>query len=108
MQMREEDSVHNVRQALQGQLALVEHLRKLPFDDPSYHEWLVKTGLILNRIFGQIQSEQHPCTKAFLNYRIPERFTATRAEMQDYYQNILHYQADLLKVYLDDMQYRDS
>jgi hypothetical protein len=100
--MSEENNARDSRQALRSQLAIIKQLRKLAFDDPSYEEWRVHTGQILDQIFGQVQSEQHPCTKAFLNYRIPEHFTATREQMQEYYRNILNYQADLLKAYLDD------
>ena len=106
--MREEKMVGNFSQALRRQLTIVEQLRALPFDDPSYEEWRAETGRILNQVFGQLQSEQHPCTKAFLNYRIPENFTANRAEMQEYYQNILGYQADLLRMYLEDIQNSDD
>lgn len=100
--MSEEKTASNSRQALVAQLARVEQLRELPFDDPRYEDWRLETGRILGEIFGRVESEQHPCTTAFLNYRIPEHFTATRAEMQEYYRNILQYQADLLKMYFAD------
>jgi len=106
--MREETDLRNSSQALRRQLANVEHLRNLPFDDPSYEEWRTEIERILNQAFGQLQSEQHPCTKAFLDYRVPERFTASRAEMQEYYRNIIRYQADLLWMYLDDIQDSNS
>lgn len=101
--MLEEKGELNFSQELRKQLANVEHLRELPFDDPSYEEWRTETGRILDQVFGQVQLEQHPCTKAFLNYGVPEHFTATREQMQEYYLNILHYQSDLLKMYLEDI-----
>ena len=92
------------REALQKQLDSAEELRRLSFDDRKYAQWRAETGRILDEIFGVLDSEQHPCTRAFLNYRIPEQFSAARAEMQDFYQNILGFQTDLLKVYLQDIQ----
>ncbi|HKP12793.1 MAG TPA: hypothetical protein VJZ91_11800 [Blastocatellia bacterium] len=106
--MRKEKSESNSGQAIRKQLARVEKLRELPFDNPCYEKWRIETGLVLDHVFGLLQSEQHPCTRAFLNYRIPEHFTATRAEMQEYYQNILRYQADLLRMYLEDIEDLDS
>ena len=102
--MNEEKSEPNLIQSLRKQLAIVEQLRDLPFDNPGYEEWRTKTGQILDHIFGQVQLEQHPCTKAFLSYRIPEHFTANRAEMQEFYRNIIEYQADLLRMYLEDFE----
>ena len=101
--MSEEKTVSDSRQALLEQLARVDQLRELPFDDPRYEDWRLETGRILDQHFGRIELEQHPCTTAFLNYRIPEHFTATRAEMQENYRNILQYQADLLKMYVADI-----
>src|ERR1043165_6656787 len=101
--MAKENNKRHVYQALHKQLAMVEKLRELPFDDPTYREWRAESGRIIDQLFGRIQSEPHPCTKAFLNYQIPKRFTATREQMQEYYQNILHYQADLLRIYLEDI-----
>ncbi len=87
---------------------MIEKLRGFSFDDPAYEDWRLKTGQDLDQLFGLIGSERHPCTKAFLNYRIPENFTATREQMQEYYINILQYQAALLKMYLDDVQTQTS
>jgi hypothetical protein len=92
------------REALQKQLDRAEGLRLLPFDDPKYEEWRAETGRILDEFFGALDSEQHPCTRAFLDYRIPKQFSANRAEMQDFYQNILRFQTDLLKMYLHDIE----
>lgn len=102
--MDEENDKAHVRQALRNQLVLVDKLRGLPFDDPTYQEWRAESGRILDQLFGKLQEEAHPCTKAFLNYQIPERFIATRKQMQEFYQNILRYQADLLTMYLEDIQ----
>ena len=95
-------------QALYRQLGMIKQLRELPFDDPFYEEWWAETGRILNQIFGEVDREQHPCTKAFLNYRIPEHATATRDQMQEYYRNILQYQEDLLKMYLEDIRAQNN
>jgi hypothetical protein len=103
-QVNLQNNKENIRQTLYKKLGMIEKLRALSFDDPTYEDWRVKTGQDLDQLFGLIGSEQHPCTKAFLNYRIPENFTATRDQMQEYYINILQYQADLLKMYLDDVQ----
>jgi hypothetical protein len=97
-------SLENHHQALREQLSRVNELRKLPFDDPRYKEWQAETGRILDLVFGRLESELHPCTTAFLNYRIPAHYTSTRPEMQQYYLNILQYQADLLKMYLEDIR----
>jgi hypothetical protein len=102
--MSERKSILSLGDALRGQLVHVEHLRGLPFDDPKYEDWRSETGRILEQVFGKVQSEQHPCTMAFLSYRIPEDFTATREQMQEYYRNILQYQTDLLKMYLEDIR----
>jgi hypothetical protein len=102
--MREENDRRNNLQALREQLGMVEKLRALPFDDPSYGRWRSETGRILDQVFGKVESEEHPCTRAFLSYNIPANFTATRAEMQEYYRNILQYQTELLGMYLEDMK----
>jgi hypothetical protein len=103
-EMCEKRSEPNIGHKLRKQLARIEQLCERPFDDPKYEKWRLETGQILDQLFGQVQAEQHPCTKAFLNYRIPENFTATPREMQEYYRNILSYQADLLKIYLEDIE----
>lgn len=101
--MSEEKSASKSRKALREQLAFVDQLRELPFDDLKYEDWRLETAKILDQVFGRAGSEQHPCTTAFLDYRIPEHFTATHAEMQEYYRNILQTQADLLKMYLAEI-----
>lgn len=89
---------------LETQLASVDRLRSLAFDDSAYEEWRLETGKALDEIFGRVEQEQHPCTKAFMIYKIPGTYTATREEMQEYYENILGYQADLLGMYVEDMK----
>jgi hypothetical protein len=93
---------------LKTQLADVEGLRLLAFTNPTYGVWRVETGELLDQLFGRIESAPHPCTQAFLNYKIPELFSAGREEMQEYYLNILQAQADLLSMCLEDVQLSDS
>ena len=90
--------------SLARQLELISELRVLAFDDPKYAKWRSETGEVLEGLFGSVDSHQHPCTTAFLNYRVPVNYSASRSEMQEYYQNILRYQADLLTAYLADFE----
>lgn len=90
--------------SLANQLTLVNDLREFAFDDPRYADWRSETGQVLVKLFRPVDSEQHPCVKAFLNYRVPVHFSASRSEMQEYYRNILSYQADLLRTYLEDFE----
>jgi hypothetical protein len=92
----------NLHESLVAQIARIEELRELPFDNASYDEWRSETGRILDQVFGNLDSEQHPCAQAFLSYRIPKDFTASRDEMQEFYSNILKYQRALLQLYLED------
>jgi hypothetical protein len=93
-----------LQEPLRLQLAKVNELRNLAFDDQRYQEWRIVTGHILERLFGFVAGESHPSTRAFLNYSIPTSYTASRDEMQEFYRNILRYQADLLKMYLEDLE----
>ena len=89
---------------LKRQVEQVERLNKLPFDNTSYNVWRCETGDILAEIFPDLDSERHPCVQAFLAYRIPEHFTASRVEMQELYLNILRYQSSLLVMYCEDLE----
>lgn len=89
---------------LRAQIEKANDLRHLAFDNPYYGEWRSKTGQLLAELFGRLDSDEHPCTKAFLDYRIPQCYTADRSEMQEYYKNILRNQIDLLKMYLEDFE----
>jgi hypothetical protein len=90
--------------SLAKQLELVRELRVLAFDDPKYAKWCSETGEVLERLYGSVDSHQHPCVTAFLNYKVPVNYSASRSEMQEYYRNILSYQADLLTAYLEDFE----
>jgi hypothetical protein len=94
----------NVRNRLMSQIDGIDLLRNLPFDNISYEKWRIETGEILEELFGRVNSEKHPCVQAFLAYRIPEHFSASRDEMQEFYSNILGYQSSLLKMYLADTE----
>lgn len=94
----------NTRDALKAQLSKVPALRVLAFDDERYEEWQAETAQLLGRIFGRPSGERHPCTIAFTKERIPDHFTASRDEMQEYYGNILRNQADLLRMNLEDLE----
>lgn len=87
----------NTRDALKAQLSKVPALRVLAFDDERYEEWRAETAQLLDQMFGRPSGETHPCTVAFTKESIPDHFTASRDEMQEYYRNILRNQADLLK-----------
>jgi hypothetical protein len=93
----------SIRERLVQQISRVADLRDLPFDNPRYDEWRSKTGDVLDELFGQLDSERHPCVQAFLSYRIPKHFTANREDMQEFYRNILNYQSALLTMYLEDL-----
>ena len=93
---------------VRDQLAHIAELRELPFDNPSYDVWRVATGKILAGVFTDFGSERHPCVEAFLAYKIPNHVTANRDQMQDFYRNILGYQASLLSMYIEDLQIADS
>jgi len=88
---------------LRRQIERIEELGKLSFDDTAYNEWRIETGRILDQLFPSFGSDKHPCVLAFLNYRIPDQFTASSEDMQNYYHNILQYQKDLLVAYLEDI-----
>ena len=92
-----------LREDLENQISHVDELIALPFDNVNYPVWRIETGRILTEAFGKAHSEQHPCVAAFLAYKIPDRFYATRESMQAFYSNILTSQVSLLKMYLDDM-----
>jgi hypothetical protein len=92
-----------LRQDLERQISRIDELIELPFDNMSYPVWRVETGQILTEVFGKSDSEPHPCVTAFLAYNVPACFDATRANMQEFYSNILTSQVSLLKMYLDDM-----
>lgn len=96
-----------LRRKLAEQLSNVTNLRVLPFDDPRYEEWRVATGRLLEEVFIGSGDERHPCVEAFLSYRIPNTFSATRDEMSEYYLNILHYQSELLRIYVEDLENRE-
>lgn len=105
--MSEENQV-NVIDQVRDQLTQVTKLRELPFDNPTYDAWRVETGKILARVFSDLGSEEHPCVEAFLAYRIPKHFTASRDQMQEFYVNILGYQSSLLSMYIEDLQIAES
>lgn len=102
--MRGNNSLADAHRKLQAKLLDITELRKLSFDDPKYEQWLTETGEVLDQIFGWVEYEQHPCTQAVLNYRIPFCFSATRPEMQQYYINMLQGQVNLLSIYLKDIE----
>jgi hypothetical protein len=93
-----------LRTKLSTQHKKVDQLRELPFDNSIYNKWRRETGEVLSQLFGQLDLDIHPCVQAFLAYRIPEDFSASHDEMQEYYQNILRYQSSLLAMYLEDMK----
>jgi hypothetical protein len=92
-----------LRVALKTQLEAVGELGQLEFDNPCYGNWRAKTGGILDEVFGYVGHLQHPCTLAFLNYDIPRAYSASDSGMQELYENILTYQAELLQMYLEDL-----
>lgn len=97
----------SIRERLVQQISRVADLRNLPFDNARYDEWRSQTGGVLDELFGQLNSEPHPCVQAFLSYRIPTHFTASREDMQEFYRNILVYQSALLTMYLEDIEKPD-
>jgi hypothetical protein len=102
--LRSSTSQATFLRSLAKQLELVSELRVLAFDDPKYAKWCSETGEVLDKLFGPVDSHQHPCVTAFLNYKIPVNYSASRSQMQEYYRNILSYQADLLTAYLEDFE----
>lgn len=102
-----ENQVNDINR-IRDQLAHISELRELPFDNLSYDGWRVETGKILARVFRDVGSAQHPCVEAFLAYKIPNHFTANRDQMQNFYLNILRYQASLLSMYIEDLQIAES
>lgn len=90
---------------LNGQICRVPDLKNLEFDNFDYVAWRLQTGKILDELFGKVDDVLHPCTEAFFNYCVPKNYTASRASMQEYYENIISYQADLLTMCAEEMSH---